>query len=177
MKKLILVNGIPASGKSTVARIIAGELNLPRLSLDEIKEPFMMQFCDTIDRTLNRKLGIAAYQAMFNIVRQAPDNSILILDAWFGFREKSLLQDYLISCDIQHTLEIWNAISPDRVAERYQTRINDRIKGHPGSEYLPELISLAHQAQPMGMGKCYTVDQDKEINYQELIQWIKIHLD
>ncbi|MCU1787907.1 AAA family ATPase [Pectobacterium polaris] len=177
MKKLILVNGIPASGKSTVARIIADELSLYRLSLDEIKEPFMMQFCDVIDRTLNRKLGYAAYQAMFNIVRQAPENSILVLDAWFGFRERSVLQDYLTSCGIHHTLEIWNAISSDRVAERYQARVNERIKGHPGDEYLPELISLAHQAQPMRIGKCYTVDQDKEINHQELIQWIKTHLD
>ncbi|MCL6353113.1 AAA family ATPase [Pectobacterium polaris] len=177
MKKLILVNGIPASGKSTVARIIADELSLCRLSLDEIKEPFMMQFCDVIDRTLNRKLGYAAYQAMFNIVRQAPENSILVLDAWFGFRERSVLQDYLTSCGIHHTLEIWNAISSDRVAERYQARINERIKGHPGDEYLPELMSLAHQAQPMRIGKCYTVDQDKEINHQELIQWIKKHLD
>ncbi|MCU1797837.1 AAA family ATPase [Pectobacterium polaris] len=177
MKKLILVNGIPASGKSTVARIIADELGLYRLSLDEIKEPFMMQFCDVINRTLNRKLGYAAYQAMFNIVRQTPENSILVLDAWFGFREKAVLQDYLASCDILHTLEIWNAISSDRVAERYQARINERIKGHPGDEYLPELMSLAHQAQPMRIGKCYTVDQDKEINHQELIQWIKTHLD
>ncbi|KFX07378.1 ATPase AAA [Pectobacterium betavasculorum] len=177
MKKLILVNGIPASGKSTVARIIADELNLPRLSLDEIKEPFMMQFCDTIDRSLNRKLGHAAYQAMFNIVRQASNNSILILDAWFGFREKSILQEYLTSCDIKHSLEIWNAISSERAAQRYQARMNERIKGHPGDEYLPELISLAHQAQPMCIGKCYTVDQDKEINHQELIQWIKTHLD
>lgn len=177
MKKLILVNGIPASGKSTVARIIADELSFPRLSLDEIKEPFMMQFCDTIDRTLNRKLGYAAYQAMFNIVRQAPENSILILDAWFGFRETAVLQDYLASCGIHHTLEIWNAISSERVAARYQARVNERIKGHPGNEYLPELISLAHQAKPMCIGKCYTVDQDKEINHQELIQWIKTHLD
>ncbi|MEQ9886059.1 AAA family ATPase [Pectobacterium zantedeschiae] len=177
MKKIILVNGIPASGKSTVARIIADELNLTQLSLDEIKEPFMVQFCDIIDRALNRKLGYAAYQAMFNIVRQAPNNSILILDAWFGFREKTVLQEYLTSCDIKKPIEIWNAISSERVAERYQARMNERIKGHPGDEYLPELISLAHQAQPMRIGECYTVDQDKEINHQELIQWIKTHLD
>ncbi|MBT9184918.1 AAA family ATPase [Pectobacterium punjabense] len=176
MKRLILVNGIPASGKSTVARIISDELYLPRLSLDEIKEPFMMQFCDVIDRTLNRKLGYAAYQAMFNIVQQAPENNIFILDAWFGFREKSILQEYLTSCGVKHPLEIWNAISPERVVERYQKRMSERIKGHPGDEYLPELISLAHQARPMCIGKCYTVEQDKEINHQELIQWIKTHL-
>ncbi|MEQ9943779.1 AAA family ATPase [Pectobacterium aroidearum] len=177
MKKLILVNGIPASGKSTVARVIADELHLPLLSLDEIKEPFMVQLCDTIDRTLNRKLGYAAYQAMFNIVQQAPKNSTIILDAWFGFREKSRLQEYITACDIHHTLEIWNAISPERVAERYQARVHKRIKGHPGDEYLPELMALAYQAHPMSIGKCYTVDQDKDINYQELIQWIKNNLD
>ncbi|ATA19568.1 hypothetical protein EDC48_12088 [Gibbsiella quercinecans] len=176
MKKLILVNGIPASGKSSVSRIIAERFNIPVLSIDEIKEPFMVQFSEIIDRPLNRKLGYAAYESMFNIVKIAPPDSVFILDAWFGFREKSVLADYLELCGAKKTIEIWNKISPERVADRYKSRCTRRVKGHPGEEYIPELMRLAHKAQPMGIGDIYTVDQDAEIDNEGLILWVSNHV-
>ncbi|MFP1727451.1 AAA family ATPase [Lonsdalea quercina] len=176
MKKLILVNGIPASGKSYVAGQIADFFNLPVLSIDEIKEPFMAQFADIIDRPLNRQLGYSAYAAMFNIVKSSPSNTVFILDAWFGFRDKSVLADYLSQCDCEIVIEIWNQISPERVAERYSQRCHCRVKGHPGEEYIPELIALAEKARPMALGPVYTVIQDKKIETERLISWVGQHL-
>ena len=40
MKRAILVNGVPASGKSTVARAVTDRFGWPLLALDTIKEPF-----------------------------------------------------------------------------------------------------------------------------------------
>lgn len=177
MKKLILVNGIPASGKSRVARLLADHFSAPVLSIDEIKEPFMVQFADIIDRPLNRKLGYAAYEAMFNIVKAAPEQSLFIMDAWFGFRDKSVLLDYLSLSGCQRPVEIWNNISPENVAERYKSRCACRVKGHPGEEYIPELMQLAERAHPMQLGEVYTVMQDQEINHAELISWINQQLN
>ncbi|AHF79213.1 Putative kinase (plasmid) [Sodalis praecaptivus] len=176
MKKLILVNGVPASGKSAVARTIADYFNFPVLSIDEIKEPFMVQFSDIIDRPLNRKLGYAAYEAMFNIVKSAPDNTVFVMDAWFGFREKSVLQDYLAISHCQAVFEIWNKVSSTLVAQRYKQRCSCRVKGHPGEEYIPELIALAEKAQPMGVGDVYTLDHDRGAENDDLIMWIKNRL-
>ncbi|MFS2222203.1 AAA family ATPase [Pantoea sp. B65] len=177
MKKLILVNGIPASGKSSVARALSEYFNFPVLSIDEIKEPFMVQFSDIIDRPLNRKLGYAAYESMFNIVKSSPPDTVFIMDAWFGFRERSVLADYLAMCGCQTVIEIWNKVSPALVAERYQHRCGCRVKGHPGEEYIPELILLAEKAQPMEFGEVYTVDQDKGGNNEDLILWVKNRLN
>lgn len=47
-KTVILINGIPASGKSTVTRQLSAAFNLPQLTIDGIKEPFMA--CFTGDR-------------------------------------------------------------------------------------------------------------------------------
>ncbi|WP_426816895.1 AAA family ATPase [Winslowiella sp. 2C04] len=177
MKILILVNGIPASGKSSVANKLAAHFNFPVLSIDEIKEPFMVQFSEIIDRKLNRKLGYAAYEAMFNIVKSSPPDSVFVMDAWFGFREKTILEDYLAISGCQRVLEVWNKISPERVAQRYKNRCGCRLKGHPGEEYIPELISLAKEALPMAFGDVYTLDQDKECNDENLIAWIKNRLN
>lgn len=172
MKTLILVNGIPASGKSYITNQIAAFFNLPVLSIDEIKEPFMVQFADRIDRPLNRQLGYSAYTAMFNIVKDSPSKTVFILDAWFGFRDKSVLAEYLSLCGCESVMEIWNQISPARVAARYSERCHCRVKGHPGKEYIPELIALAEKAQPMAFGPVFTVDQDKDIETERLISWV-----
>ncbi|MFE8047109.1 AAA family ATPase [Brenneria goodwinii] len=176
MKKLILVNGIPASGKSSISRIISEYFDFPILSIDEIKEPFMVQFSEIIDRPLNRKLGHAAYEAMFNIVKISPQDSVFVMDAWFGFRDKAVLSDYLDRCGVKIAIEVWNKISPELVAKRYKLRCATRVKGHPGEEYIPELMLLAEHAQPMGVGGIYTVDQDKGMNNEELISWVKSRL-
>lgn len=177
MKKLILVNGIPASGKSSVTKIIANYFLFPVLSIDEIKEPFMVQFADVIDRPLNRKLGYAAYEAMFNIVKSSPPEVIFIMDAWFGFRDKSVLKDYLEKIGDVQILEIWVKASGELVAERYKNRCGCRIKGHPGEEYIPELVLLADSAEPMNLGKVYTFDQISDVSNDELINWIKENIN
>ncbi|MBP2169920.1 adenylate kinase family enzyme [Erwinia toletana] len=176
MKTVILVNGIPASGKSSVARTLSDYFKFPLLSIDEIKEPFMVQFSEVIDRPLNRKLGYAAYESMFSIVKSAPQDTIFVMDAWFGFRDKTILADYLKMSGCQTIIEIWNKASAELVAERYKQRCACRVKGHPGEEYIPELTQLAHKAQPMAFGEVYTVDQDQGGNNQELIAWVSHRL-
>jgi uridine kinase len=54
MKTVVLVNGVPASGKTTVTRQLSERFSLPILTIDGIKEPFMAQFSE-IDRAFNRK--------------------------------------------------------------------------------------------------------------------------
>jgi len=177
MRKLILVNGIPASGKSSVAKKIADHFNAPVLSIDEIKEPFMVQFADIIDRPLNRKLGYAAYETMFRIVRTSPENTLFVLDAWFGFRERAVLEDYLAMAGCQNVIEVWNKISAENVAGRYQSRCACRVKGHPGEEYIPELMALAEKARPMELSEVYIVDQDKGNNDSDLMTWLSQRLN
>lgn len=177
MKKLILVNGIPASGKSTVTQSLSEYFNFPVLSIDEIKEPFMVQFADIIDRPLNRKLGHAAYESMFNIVNSSSSETVFILDAWFGFREKAILENYLKKCGCEKPIEIWNSISSDNVAERYKQRCGCRLKGHPGEEYIPELMRLAETAKPMDFGDVYIYDQNEGGNQADLIAWVRSQLN
>jgi predicted NBD/HSP70 family sugar kinase len=156
-RQVVLVNGIPASGKSSLTRTLSERLALPVLTLDSIKEPFMASFAP-VDRQRNRQLGCAAYQAIWQIVAQAPTGCVYLIDAWFGFQPKSALEQGLASAGVSRALELWMAISPDEAVARYQARLSDRMPGHPGAEYLPELRRLAEQAQPMGAGPLLRVD-------------------
>ncbi|QGY29108.1 AAA family ATPase [Pantoea cypripedii] len=156
-KCVVLVNGIPASGKSTLARGLAQRFALPILTLDSLKEPFMASFAP-VDRLRNRQLGCAAYQAIWKIVAQAPASCVYLIDAWFGFQPKAVLEEGLQNAGVTRVLELWMAITPDEVVARYQARLEQRMPGHPGAEYLPELRQLAERAQPMALGPVLQLD-------------------
>jgi predicted kinase len=64
---LIIVNGLPGTGKSTLARKLAARLSLPLLSKDLIKETLF----DTLgwsDRAWSRRLGVASITLLFKLV-------------------------------------------------------------------------------------------------------------
>lgn len=173
-KTVILVNGVPASGKSTVARALAHHFDLPYLSLDGIKEPFMARL-DNIDRELNRQLGYAAYQAIWSIVAQAPLRCIYVIDAWFGFQSREQLRQYLREAGVTQVLEVWNQISGELAAERYAARTGQRPKGHPGAEYLPELRALADRAMPMALGPVLRIEQAQPLDIDRVNHWLVQH--
>lgn len=173
-KTVILVNGIPASGKSTLARALAQHFSLPYLSLDDIKEPFMAQL-DNVDRKLNRRLGYAAYQAIWSMVAQAPQRCIYVIDAWYGFQPRELLRKYLREAGVTQVLEVWNQISAELAAERYAARLGQRSAGHPGAEYLPELRALAQRAMPMAIGPVIRVDQALPLEIGKITHWLALH--
>jgi glucokinase len=60
----ILVNGVPASGKSTVSRTISAALAVPLLALDTVKEALFAEL-GTGDRLHNRRFGRASYGAIW----------------------------------------------------------------------------------------------------------------
>ena len=170
-KRVVLVNGIPASGKSTVAVELSKRTGWLHLSLDGIKNPFL-QLIDGVDRAFNRVLGRASYQAIWSIVADAPPGSTFIIDAWFGFQPKEVLRNYLIQANVTRLAEVWCDISGELAAERYLARLDQRLPGHPGKEYVPELIALANRAEPMAFGPVYLARQNQFVDINALNDWI-----
>ncbi len=174
-KTVILINGVPASGKSTVTRLLSDIYGLPLLTIDGIKEPFMARFTD-IDRPFNRQLGCAAYEALWSIVGQAPANCVWLLDAWFGFQPRETLQQLLQQAGVEKVVEVWNQIDPELAVTRYARRLQARLPGHPGEEYLPELAALAARAEPMRLGPVFTIEQQQSLSVDALTDWLEANI-
>jgi glucokinase len=156
-KRLVMVNGVPASGKSGVAAALSRATGWPLLSLDTFKNPFLQEI-ENVDRPFNRKLGRASMAAMFAVLHDAPAGTTVIMDAWFGFQPREFVQSLIEGADIDRIAEIWCSAPPDTIGERYGARASARLPGHPGPEYVPELIALAARAEPIGFGPLYRVD-------------------
>lgn len=153
----VLVNGVPASGKSTVSRRVAAEFSWPLLALDTVKEALFAEL-GTGDRLYNRRFGRASYGAIWALVRDFPAQSTVVVDAWFGFQPLELLQGHLNSAGVTRTVELWCTAPPDTVADRYAERARQRHAGHLGLDYVPELRLLAASARPLGIGPVIPVD-------------------
>ena len=89
-KKLIIITGDLASGKSTLADALARRLNVPAFKKDVIKE----QYCDIygfITREQNRNLSVMAVDFMINsFLSFASMQQNIIMEA--NFRENELRQ-------------------------------------------------------------------------------------
>ena len=66
---VILVNGLPATGKTTLARRLATDLRLPLLAKDAIKETLF----DTLgwsDRVWSRRLGAVTFTLLYMLLEE-----------------------------------------------------------------------------------------------------------
>ncbi len=172
VRRAVLVNGIPASGKSTVSRGIVERMGWPLLALDTVKNPFL-EVLDGVDRDFNRTLGRASYQAIWSIVGEAPAGATFVVDAWFGFQPRELLEDHLSRAGVGQTAEIWCHAPGEVLAERYGARLGQRLPGHPGAAYIPELVELAKRAEPLRRGPLFDVDTTKPIDFDAITAWLR----
>lgn len=175
-KRVVLVNGVPASGKSTVSQALSKATGWPVLALDTVKNPFLdgigRERPDLIDRSFNRLLGKASYQTIFSVLNDAPAGTTAIVDAWFGFQPPEVLKAHLAMAGITETVEIWCHASPETIGQRYADRLDRRLPGHPGAEYLPELMELAARAAPLRQGATLSVDTAAPLDVPSILRWL-----
>ncbi len=176
MKAAVLVNGVPASGKSRVAAALAAETGWPVLALDAIKEALFNQL-GAGDRDHNRKLGKASFEAMFSLIRDFPDGSVAIADAWYGFQPRGFTLPQIARASLSAAVELWCHAPPEVIAARYAERIGQRSKHHPGMEYVPELVDLAGRAAPLGVYPVIGLDTQLPLDARALAARVRAALD
>ena len=89
----MLISGLPGTGKSTLARLLAQRYALPLICKDTIKEP-LFDVIGAADRAASRRLSDASFAAMFALARDClRAGSDLILEGNFrpGEHEAALI--------------------------------------------------------------------------------------
>jgi glucokinase len=174
MTRAVLVNGVPASGKTTVARGIGARLGLPVLGLDAVKEVLFEELGHRdADRAWGRALNRASIRSIWALVEGFPPGSIVVIDAWFRLPPHDIVLRDLEGAGVDRWVEVWCQAAPGTLVARYRARV--RHEGHPSPEdYVAELDELARVATPMALSPVLAVDTTDpvSIDHDAIARWV-----
>ena len=81
---LIIINGLPGTGKTTLGKAIATEFGFPFLAKDELKE-FLFDNIGIGDREWSKKIGAISSDFLYEVANQSlsANKSLIIESAFF----------------------------------------------------------------------------------------------
>lgn len=136
----ILIAGMPASGKSTIARYLAEKLEIPMISKDSLKE-IMFDEIGFGSREEKNKLGRASMKIMYHIAEQMMQvKAPFILENNFEDISKDELMQLLEKHDyIAITVRLTGDY--EKIYERFAARDRspERHRGHVVNDRYPEV--------------------------------------
>jgi glucokinase len=172
---VVLVNGLPGAGKTTLARILSPALGLPLFSKDTIKETH----ADLLgsepppgwpQRRWNNTLGAAASQTMWALLAYAPAGAIL--ESSWPTDTRHFVVDGLRRAGCQLPVEIWCDVPLETARRRYEER-------HPRHPIHGEVLTdtewerRRQTARPLGIGPVLRVDTTKAVDAEAVAAWIR----
>jgi predicted kinase len=155
-RAVVLVNGLPGAGKTTVARAVSQRLGLPLFSKDTIKQAH----ADVLgsepppgwtQRRWNAALGAAASETMWALLADAPDGAIL--ESCWPTNVRRFVARGLQRANCRQPAEIWCQAPLETARQRYEAR-------HPRHPIHGELLTDTQwerwraTAQPLQLRFC-----------------------
>ena len=121
MKKLILIGGVLAGGKSTFSHIVGKHFSIPVINKDRLKE-ILGDNIHTSNREENKKLSVISFELMMYLAGCEGDS--LILESNFKDYELAVLSRFALEKEIRILSIVFDG--NDRVLhERFNKRLSE----------------------------------------------------
>lgn len=156
---LIIVNGLPGTGKTTLARRLAADLGFPIFSRDGLYESLYDALDGSTAATPPSSLGAAAYALLYEVAGAVlAAGHPVIVEGFFGRRD--VRRGELLRLQERHDfepLEILCTADGQVLMQRFLARMasGERHRGHLDREWLQhnEARLLGGQLAPLAIGR------------------------
>lgn len=177
--KLIIINGLPGVGKTTLQKRIAADVELPNIGKDTIKE-FLFDHLGSRDREWSRQLGVASIDMLHILAERLllAGETVIIENAFYRSFAAPRLQAFCSEHSIP-LLEIYCYTDEQTRNARFtnRTKTGERHPGHVDFENLKDFqdMELSKKYDPLQIGELIRFDTtnytDKQ--YQQLLTQIR----
>lgn len=174
--RLIVISGLPATGKTTLGKEIARRLSIPFFSKDTIKERLFDERGFS-DRAWSKKLGMEAYEELYRTVEHTLNNETdCVIESNFkpGISEtdlRALLQRTGAECR-----QIFCHAPGHILMDRFERRAHsgERHPGHVDAKNLEEFRTYLTKTEQQSLdliGHCIHVDTTdlSEISVEDVL--------
>jgi cytidylate kinase len=141
----VVVSGPPASGKSTLAPVLARELGLPLVAKDTIKDA-LMSVLPVPDVEASRQLGRGAVAAMLAVAAESPIGAVIESNFYRSIAGQS------IGKLPGPVVEVFCRCPKAVALERYRRRAGTRHAGHFDHDRDVDELWNDEVAEPVGGG-------------------------
>jgi len=124
--RVVLVNGLPASGKTTLATALAERLDWVLLSKDAILAPLASL---TWPRISSDDLGGIALDTMYSLAA-AVEGGVILDAIWLSTRDRPFLERGLAAIGHPRVIEVWCGVPELLAHERFERRRPERHPVH-----------------------------------------------
>jgi predicted kinase len=158
---LILVNGLPGSGKTTLARELAAALELPLFSKDAFKESLWAS-AGPPGAGESSALGLRALEHMWAAIAASPGPAV-VDSFWFPPRDLDFLRADLRRAGRTAAAEVRCVLDPATARKRCRNRERHPVH-HPAHDDDALWSRWARQAGALGLGPVLEVNTEDPVD-------------
>jgi glucokinase len=169
---VVLVNGIPGSGKSTLCAALGPELEFPVLSKDVVKES-LFDSLGIVDRAWSQQIGRASAGVLWALVPKM--TGPVLLDNNVSPDTRPFFAEDSRNAGVERIVEVWCDIPVDLAFARYAARVGaSRHPGHCDETLAAEGVERwAPQNIPAELGPVLRVRTDRAVDIPAVAKWVR----